>query len=190
MFTAIILIGPPGSGKSVCGQAIARRLGWTFIDTDLEIVQATGQTIPQLFQTAGEAHFRKLESAIIDRLSGDQWRLTGAEPGRVIATGGGMPVVPGNWERLAGIGPIICLTALPQILLERLQTDGGRPLLAAAKPDSELTPASRERVNQRLLQLLQERAHIYARAHYKIETSHLSPDQVADQALKLLGIST
>ena len=47
----IILIGMPGTGKSVVGQALAERLGYAFVDADDLIVEAAGKTLPEILRT-------------------------------------------------------------------------------------------------------------------------------------------
>ena len=49
----IILIGMPGTGKSVVGRALARRLGYTFLDVDDRIVEQAGMTLPEILRTQG-----------------------------------------------------------------------------------------------------------------------------------------
>ena len=77
----IVLIGMPGSGKSVCARMLSERLGRKWIDTDTRIEQQSGQTISEIFAANGEEHFRNLESEVIKRVS--------AETGCVISVGGG-----------------------------------------------------------------------------------------------------
>ena len=77
----IILIGPPGSGKSAVGQVLAKRLNFSFVDTDLQIVNNEGRSISDIFVDAGESHFRQLESKVVQAaLAADQ---------TVISLGGG-----------------------------------------------------------------------------------------------------
>lgn len=89
----VVLVGPPGAGKTTVGQALADRLGVGFTDTDSRIEAATGQPIGELFVEHGEAHFRDLEREAVAAA------LT--EPG-VVALGGGAVVDPDTRRRLAG----------------------------------------------------------------------------------------
>ncbi len=93
----IVLVGLPGSGKSSVGRRIAQRHRAQFVDLDSEIERASRMTIPDIFDTEGEAGFRARESASIEAL-GDPDR--GPAVHRVIATGGGAPVDPRNRWRL------------------------------------------------------------------------------------------
>ena len=84
----IVLVGMPGCGKSTVGKALAKRLSRPFFDADQEIVKRAGKSIPEIFQTEGEAGFRKIETEVLF----DLCRQSGA----VIATGGGAVTVPQN----------------------------------------------------------------------------------------------
>src|SRR4051794_41951180 len=82
----LVLVGLPGSGKSVVGRRLAHRHGATFLDLDEQIERSAGRTIPEIFAEDGEAAFRTLErAAVVD--------LGAADPAptlrRVISTGGG-----------------------------------------------------------------------------------------------------
>ena len=78
----IFLVGFMGAGKSAVGQLVARRLGRPFVDLDERIATEAAMTIPELFRTEGEAAFRALESAALQRFA--------ATPEVVVACGGGI----------------------------------------------------------------------------------------------------
>ena len=80
----ILLIGPPGAGKSTVGQALAKRLAIDFIDTDQVIEKQTGKTITDIFVVDGEPHFRALELQTLRN-------VLAIEAG-VISLGGGAPI--------------------------------------------------------------------------------------------------
>jgi shikimate dehydrogenase len=111
----IVLIGMPGCGKSTVGALLAQKLGRKFVDADTEIEKDAGCSIPEIFATKGEQHFRMLETRVLAKL--------GKESGLVIATGGGCVTKPENYPLLHRNGQIIWL----QRSLEMLPTDG-RPL--------------------------------------------------------------
>lgn len=80
----ILLIGPPGAGKSTIGLALAEELAIDFIDTDQVIERETGKTITDIFVVDGEPHFRAIE---LDTLK----NVLTLESG-VISLGGGAPI--------------------------------------------------------------------------------------------------
>lgn len=118
----IILIGYMGSGKSTVGRKAAKALEYQFLDTDALIEQEEGRTIAKLFEEKGEDYFRKKETETIRRL------LT-EKKGRIIATGGGLPMKEENAGLLKQLGTVIYLKAEIDTLLNRLSGDTARPLL-------------------------------------------------------------
>src|SRR3954451_23806443 len=78
---SIVLVGMMGAGKSTIGRRLSARLRLPFLDADTEIEAAAGMSIPDIFETHGEPHFRDGEARVIARL------LDGGPA--IIATGGG-----------------------------------------------------------------------------------------------------
>ncbi len=71
MFNKIVLIGPPGAGKSSIGKALAKELSLPFIDSDGEIEKSVGKKISEIFVDDGEPHFRVLEMEKVKQLLED-----------------------------------------------------------------------------------------------------------------------
>lgn len=118
----IYLIGFMGCGKSTVGRALATALRRQFIDTDTVIEQQNGLTIPQIFKNYGEKHFRALEKACIQEITG--------QTDYIVALGGGSVLDPENWERISNSGFTIALDYPVSVLYARLQNDTNRPLLS------------------------------------------------------------
>lgn len=119
----IFLYGPPGSGKSTVGKALADSLHLPFIDLDQEIQSGTGKSIAWIMEERGESGFRDIESMTLGR------KLNGRES--VMALGGGTLLRESNRALVEDKGMVICLQAEPQTLLKRLKDDATpRPLLA------------------------------------------------------------
>ena len=120
----IFLIGMMGSGKSTIGALLAEQLGYHFIDTDAFIEKQEGKSVAEIFRDKGEAHFRKLEKALLDELpSGNA----------VIACGGGLPCYNNLLENIKQNGVVVYLKGNPDQLYERISTHTNRPLLADIK---------------------------------------------------------
>lgn len=116
----IVLIGMPGCGKSTVGQALAEKLGKTFVDADAEIVKLAGKPIPAIFAEDGEEVFRSWETKALEQL--------GKGSGQVIATGGGCVTRQRNYPLLRQNGTVFWLRRD----IAKLPTDG-RPLSQANK---------------------------------------------------------
>lgn len=176
MTTKIILTGFMATGKSAVGHLVAKQLGWRFTDTDQEIVARAGKAIATIFAEHGEQHFRALEREVIAMIAGDPRRCphSGNPLPEVISTGGGALVDEKNCAMLKRAGMVVCLTARPETIAARVGRSAARrpKLLEGNLP-----------LDQRIRDLLAERATAYARADVTIDTSDLSLAQVADRII-------
>jgi shikimate kinase len=120
----IYLVGFMGSGKSTIGRLLAHRLGWSFFDMDHEIEAGEGTSIREIFETRGEAEFRRIETTILKQHIGwiEQGRPT------VLALGGG--AFAGEWNRalLEDRGIAIWLDCPFEIIERRAAETEHRPL--------------------------------------------------------------
>jgi len=119
----VYLYGPPGSGKSTLGRAVAAALDWRFVDLDVEIERASGQTIPELFRR-GERVFREQEKAALARVAEDRHPTP-----LVVALGGGALLDPENAALARATGRIVLLEASAETLWARVSAATGRPLV-------------------------------------------------------------
>ncbi len=161
----IVLTGFMGVGKTAVGREAAAQLGRPFVDVDDLIVEEAGVTIPEIFEQQGEAHFRRLERKVLRRLA--------AEQGQVIATGGGALVDAANRELMTRTSLVVCLSATVSAIEERIGDDVNRPMLAT--PDRQ----------QRIVDLLTQRAAAYAEIPYRIDTTGRSVQDVAAEVISL-----
>jgi shikimate kinase len=153
----IVLVGLPGSGKSTVGPRAALLLATGFSDIDLLVSRAAGIPVAEIFARDGEAAFRSLERAAMERVL--------SEPPHVIAPGAGWVAEPGNLEA-AGDAVLLYLEISPAAAAARLAGDATRPLLAGSDPVARLTG------------MLETRERWYRRAALTIPASG-SPESVA-----------
>lgn len=166
----IALVGMPGGGKSTVGRQLAKRLGWSFIDSDAQIEKRIGCTIKAFFEREGEEAFRDLEATVIDEVS--------ALRSVVIATGGGAVLRPENRQRLHDRCRVIYLKSSPEELHRRLRHDTSRPLLQVADPLA------------RLRQLFNERDPLYTEvAHFTVETGRPAVSALVNMILMQLELA-
>jgi len=158
MFKNIILTGFMGVGKTRVGTQLAKDLGYLFIDTDSLIEADQQQAITSIFAKFGEPYFREVEAKIIRDIT--------QREGQVVSTGGGAVIVAGNREAFKKAGLVVCLTAPPEVIYERIKHETHRPLLQTADPLAKIR------------ELLESRAQFYAQADITIDTSKKSVEDV------------
>ena len=160
----IVLIGMPGTGKSVVGRALAQRLDYTFVDMDDLIVEATGKTLPEILREDGLEEFFKIEEKI------------GVELDRsdtVVSTGGSMVLYEDSMEHLKENGVIVWLeTPLSQIE-ERMPADLTDRGIAA-------------RAGMTIRQIYEQREPLYAKYADLIVASRDGADDTANQVQQMM----
>lgn len=164
MSDRLVLVGMMGSGKTTVGRQLAARLGWAFRDSDSMVEASTGSTVAELFAAQGEAGFRSEESRVLaEALS---------RPGpAVVSAAGGVVLSPDNRALLARSGAVVWLRADPQLLVRRVGSGQGRPLLDA-------DPATA------LLELYEARRPLYESvAQITVDVDGRSPGEVVDELL-------
>lgn len=166
----VALIGLSGAGKSTVGRLLADELGLRLVDTDREIEHTARMPVHRIFSELGEPEFRRLEALEVRRaLSG---------PRSVISLGGGAVANEASRQLLWERALVVWLRADPEILGARLSHDRhteARPLLGSAPPAAGLR------------QLLARRQAYYEAAHMYVDTTDLSPEEVAAQIIAALG---
>lgn len=157
------LVGMMGSGKSVVAHHLAEILDVAMIDLDSFVAEAAGSTVAEIWQEGGEDVFRLLEQRAVEEVAD----LAEA----VVATGGGVVLLPDNVEVMRHSGPVVWLEATPETLSMRITDTDSRPLLAG-EPDTI----------DRLADILDERLLLYSSAaHHRIETDDKSPVDIANE---------
>jgi shikimate kinase len=163
----IVLIGYRGTGKSVVGAILARRLNMRYIGMDAAIVESAGMAIPQIVEKSGWPGFRDLESAQAKELAGLD--------NLVIDTGGGIIERQENIEALQKSAMIFWLKARVDTIVSRIQGDTQRPPLTTGKSFTE-----------EVAEVLGRRISRYeSAAHHAIDTDDLTPEEIADRIMEL-----
>ncbi len=159
----MVLIGPPGAGKSAVGPLLADRLGVGFRDTDAEVAAAAGKPVSDIFIESGEEAFRELERSAVTTALG---ALRGR--GGVLALGSGAVLDSGVQSLLEGL-PVVYLSADFGTVARRVGLDRPRVVVPG-------NPRGRLRT------MLGERDAIYQRlAAITVPTDDLDPGELADQ---------
>jgi len=161
----LYVVGFMASGKSTIGRHLAEALGWSFFDTDIEIENAEKTSIASIFDTRGEAEFRRIESQIIGQ------HVRWIERGRpaVLALGGGAFAEPANQDLLLANGIVIWLNCPFEVVQRRVKLADHRPLARDAEKFAALYHARRE-------------AYVLADLHVAIESD--DPDVAVCTILK------
>jgi len=164
---SVVLVGMMGAGKSSVGRRLASRLAIPFVDADTEIETAAGMTIPEIFDTHGEAYFRAGEARVIARL------LT--QGPQVLATGGGSVMDPNTRALIRDKGISIWLKADADVLIRRTKRRNDRPLV------------------EKIKELLPQREPVYAQSDITVQSRDEPHDTIIDEVIaglsKKLGLT-
>ena len=162
----VVLVGLPGSGKTVIGRLVAERLHAGFVDIDLILARREGKSISLIFAEKGEAAFREMERKEMDA-------ALATEPA-VVAPGGGWAAQPGAIETAGARAFVVYLRVRAETAAQHAAAEEGtRPLLMGEDPVG------------RMRQLLKEREPFYLKAHTHLDTERKTVEQVAHDVVRL-----
>ena len=166
--SGVFVVGFMGAGKSTVGKALARRLGWRFVDLDQEIEAAEGASISEIFSGRGEAEFRRIESAALSR---QVERMAAGAPA-VVALGGGAFTIVANRELVRGQGTTVWLDCPFEVVQRRVAQATHRPLAR--------DPAA-------FAKLYSDRQQAYAHADLRVPIESDDPEATVDAIVARLG---
>jgi shikimate kinase len=169
MTDRLLLVGMMAVGKTTTGRLCAQRLGWTFLDSDAQLLAETGRSAQEIFDSEGDVALRSWETKVFHDA------LDEPEP-VVVAVAGGVVLSESNRALLVGSGVVVWLRASIETLSERVEHDGARPRLG---DDPERS----------LRELYLTRHSLYASvASFVIDVDDLSAHEVVARLLAETGL--
>lgn len=155
------------SGKTTLGRALAKRIGWDFLDLDEELERREGKTIPEIMAEKGEPGFRLAEAMAL--------KSTAALKHTVVACGGGTPCWRDNMEFMTLHGMTLWLIASPERIAERIVAAGPTRPLAAGKSGPELLNFVKGHIRKR-------QPH-YGKASWRLNGEHLENEEEIEKTV-------
>ena len=160
----LVFLGMMGSGKSSIGLLVAKKLKLNFIDIDNEIEKKLGITISQIFENKGEDFFRKVE----EKVTLKNLKLHSS----VISLGGGAFMNENIRKEVLKSHISFWLNWNKNVLLERIKNSKRRPLAIKSSDDQ-------------IIDLIQKRSNIYAKALFEIKCDNLTKNEVVNKIIEI-----
>lgn len=161
----IFLIGFMGSGKTTWGKWISEKTDLPFLDLDEIIENRANLKINDIFDTKGEAYFRKLEAVCLRELH--------EKKDFILACGGGTPCYYDNMMVMNSLGITVWLNTPKQVMATRLLEEAGhRPLIRSLSPSG---------LQEYIDDKLEERLQFYQQATLIVDPTQITPDELIHQ---------
>lgn len=160
----IALIGLRGAGKTSVAKELQAMIGGEYVDTDDLIIKEAKQSISEIFVAEGEAGFRRREREIIERIT--------QHPPAILSLGGGAILDSKNREAIGQVATVVWLTATPEVLWKRIESDPRSP---QTRPALTLYKGLAE-----LKKLYEDRKPLYREtADLTVDTTDRTPSEIA-----------
>jgi len=163
----VYIVGFMGTGKSTVGRIVSNRLKRQFVETDDVIEKKEAMKITDIFSKRGEKYFRNIEKKVLRDIS--------TRDNLIVSCGGGLMIDEANVSLMKETGVIVCLLADYKTIYYRVKKDKTRPLLNVPHPIKKIK------------ELLKVRAPFYEKADIFIDTTNISPGNVATRIIDSLG---
>ena len=169
----VSLVGMMGSGKTTIGALLVQKLGWDFIDSDIEIENIYKISIKDIFKKYGEGYFREQEYKVISDIL-----FSKTKENILIATGGGAYIWPPTKRLLKQKSFVIWLDVDPEVIYERIKYDNSRPLIS-----------DHEYPQQKIKYIYHKRVPIYSDCDLRIDANSVDTNATINLILSKLTIS-
>jgi len=166
----VALVGLRGAGKSTVGRSLARTLEAPLVELDRRVEELAGLSLEEVFDLHGARGFHRWEAQALEEVLTEGERV-------VIAAGGSIVTSETNFRRLRATCRTVWLRALPEEHFRRVLEQGDRRPM---KGDP--------RAMEQLRAILAAREPHYATCEVRVDTGALSPPEVAEKILELLGL--
>ena len=170
MTQTIFMVGARGAGKTTVGSALAKALGYKFVDTDLALLCASGLSVADIVEREGWEGFRRRETETLKAIS---------SPLTVVATGGGVVLSQENRDFMGENGTVIYLRFPASTLANRLEDEpleDQRPTLTGKPIAEEMT------------EVLNEREALYQESAHHVVDGTQEPQTVVNLILDALAL--
>jgi shikimate kinase len=160
----LVFLGMMGSGKTLIGSIISKKLSFDFLDIDKEIEKKVGMNISRIFETKGEFFFRDLEEKMtLNKLN---------KKNTIISLGGGAFLNKNIRNEILANHLSFWLYWNDEILVNRIK-------------DSKKRPIATKLTREELLELISKRSKVYSKAKYKINCNKLKKTEITNKIIKI-----
>lgn len=161
----VVLVGPPGSGKTTIGRRLASALTLPLVDSDQLLEEGEGRPCGEFFAAVGEEKFREVEAGYVEKA---------LSTGGIVALGGGAVLTESTRTLLQG-HTVVWIDVKAEEGVRRTARDNSRPILESRDPEAHYRA------------LLEAREPYYREvADYRVRTDERPPQRVVAEILSII----